>query len=200
MNNKKDKPGAKKSMREMMNLNPEELSNIPSEENYAPAFEFTDEFDEKLKAYNERIKDIHPDYGAFKPYDKILVRLYTRPLERNSSGLVIPHYEPVQIPTRSNVGNAMVVPSPYPFTRKAVIVALPEVDYIKNRFNIGDTLILAQKQVVARSIGSGDDAAIDIPNKFFLPDFYDRAGMPIDPEDKNYGYILIEPRDIEGSI
>lgn len=197
---KKERPANRKTMKEVMNLNPEDLSNIESEENYAPAFEFTEEFDQKLISYNDRIKDLDSDYKAFRPYDNILLRLYVKPLERNESGLVVPHYEQVIIPTKSGQGAAAVVASPYPFSRKAVIVAVPDVEWMQARFNVGDTVLLSQKQVVARSTGYGEEAQIDVPNKFFLPDFYDRLGMPIDPENKSYGYILVNPTAIEGFI
>lgn len=192
----------KRTMKDAMNLNPDELSGIPADEalSATPEHQFTEEFDNKLRDYNDRITDIDPDYASFKPYDKILLRLYARPLSRNESGLVKPHFEMIRISTSAGYGDIGRMMSPWTFAKKAVIVALPDVDYITSRFEVGDTVVLNENQILAKAVGKGDEGYVDVPNKFFHPDFYEGNMMPINPEDKNYGYVLLHVNSIDGSI
>lgn len=162
---------------------------------------YDEEFDNKINQYNELIYNINPKYSELKPRFDVLVRVFLKPVYKDESGLMMPHTLPVRIPTNASVPGASIgfVENPFPYSQKAIIVSIPEeVKDLKQ----GDIVFLSKTQVVAHVEGKSENALIDIPNKFVHPDEVSQyfSGVPYDPSDDNYGYLLIPSYDIKIKI
>lgn len=154
---------------------------------------YNESFEEKTKAYNEVVSNLDVRYKSLVPFHKILVRMYMKSV-RDENGMIIPD----KVPVRSRQGHVIgEIDNPYPYSKKAVVVAKPE--HIKN-INIGDTLLLRQSPVIGQEL-TGDDAFIAVAGGFIHPDHVEKYHrFPTDPEDENYGYVLVDYHEIEMSI
>lgn len=190
--NKAEKPFMKRPMRDVLgDANPifdEEANSGDMVNDTVDVFQFDEKFNEKLIAYNENIYNLDEDYLKLVPYKGILVRVMVSPLKRNKQGLLIPSEQMVMIPTKSGVSSIGALRNPWPFDRRAVIIAAPQ--YLSD-INVGDTFILGEGVVQGRIIGAGDEGMVDLPFKFLHPDYVEGKIMPYDPEHKGYGYMLI---------
>lgn len=152
-------------------------------------FDYSETFNNKLKAYNANIKNLDPLYANLKPFSsKILVRVVVDTLKQTEDGIYIPYQTIVRVRTQNGMGNFEMIESPYPYSRRAVVVAVPPgFETVKP----GDEIVLASKHIEARVEGQGKDYSIVIPGAFIHPDF---AGfvLPRDPEDRHYGYLLVD--------
>lgn len=192
------------SMKELLNEHQDQDSVGQSKSRSsldAPAIEYNEEFNNKISSYNEEIYNINPKYSSIKPRFDVLVRVFLKEVYKDESGLLLPHTLPVKVPTQSGIPGTHVgyVENPFPYSQKAVVVSVPsEITDIAP----GDTVYLNKMQVVAHTEGKSDNAFIDIPNKFVHPDESNKyfSGVPYDPADDNYGYLLIPSYDIKIKI
>jgi len=194
----KDRPAKKISMKEHIasKANTKNASKSSKDE-FVLHSSFDTDFNDKLKEYNTRVTNLDKDYTALKPRFDVLVRVFVKPME-TKDGVLIPNTIPVMAPTNSKQGYIGAIEPKHPYSQKAIVISVPEeVTDLK----VGDTVYLASSPVKAQAFGKGDNAHLMIPNQFIHPD---AAGdypidepVPVNPEDKNYGYLLVKPFDIK---
>lgn len=152
-------------------------------------FGFDDEFDNRLKKYNEIINE-HPDHiKNLKKVNSLLCRFYVLPLPRTKGGLIKVNQAPVQVQTKSGIGYKYV-DDPYNWSVKAVVVKVPE--FLKEDYAEGD-IIFTKTTAVKREVR---EEALTVGNGFVHPDFGDIHDYPLDPLDPHYGYMWVDTRDI----
>lgn len=194
----KDKPAKKISMKEHI-ASKAKATNESKGNNDAPVFKssYDEDHNNKLKEYNTKINEIDKLYSSLNPRFDVLVRVYVNPMEVKD-GVLMPNTVPVKAPTNSNVGYIGAMETSHPYSKKAVVIAVPEE--IKD-LKVGDTVVLSETPVKAQAVGKGDNAYILIPNRFIHPDEANKypveQPIPVDPTDRNYGYLLVKPFDIK---
>lgn len=151
------------------------------------------EFNEILKKYNENILNPNPLYNSLVTRNKVLVRVFVNELTITPDGIVIPNTQRVVLPTKAGYGSIGTVESPYPYSSKAVIIAVPK--YIEDLVP-GMIVQLSEEPTRAVPMGGGNEAAITIPNKFTHYS-YKSQEPPIDPMNPHYGYLLVDARFID---
>lgn len=194
--NRPDKPFMKKPMRDVIQPIFDDSGTSADQVNdTVDIYDFSEEFNDKLVAYNESLDTLDPDFTSLTPFRHVLVRVEVKPLLRNEQGLLIPSEKIVHIPTKAGPGMVGSLRNPWPFTKIARIIATP--GFMKEGLQPGDTVILATSVVDAQMIGSGDEGRIMLPYQFLHPDYIDEAIMPTDPSHKGYGYMLIPSEAIQ---
>lgn len=197
----KDKQAKKISIKDELEnykaVSPVEDKKKISESNMPLAtHKFDEEFNNKLIAYNERVTTLDEEFTKLKPFNKVMVRVFVNTLDTDSEGLLQPNVQLVPVPTRSGIGNVVEVENPFPYSRKAVVVAVP--DGYANALTVGEVITLAHNQVKPKPVGSGDAFMINIDGAFIHPDFDDMNGFPPkDPDHKTYGYLLVDMFQLE---
>jgi len=198
----KSKKSSKVNLKDIMNDNklkpiPETLGNEPASHE-APldttSFDFSQEFDDAIHAFNDRNYTLDPDYTSIRARSKVLVRVFLKPLEKDENGIILPNLEQVGIPTNNGVSYVGEMESPFPYTQRAVVVSVPK--FIED-INVGDTVLLSRKPTVGRATGRGDNATIQIPQAFLHPLKYKSNYPPINPENPAYGYLSVGSQEIE---
>jgi hypothetical protein len=156
---------------------------------------FNEELDQKYRAYNEAIDQFDDLYIKSKPRVDVLVRAFVQPLEKDEDGFIRPNTVPIKKPTQNGMAIAGFAENPFPFTQKAIVVNVPEeITDIKR----GDIIYMKHNPVVAVE-GQGKNALIHVQNAYVHPDeiFKYEGSVPTDPEDKNFGYLIIEPYNVK---
>ena len=118
------------------------------------------EFNEILKQYNENILNPNPLYNSLVTRNKVLVRVFVNELTITPDGIVIPNTQRVVIPTKAGYGTVGTIESPYPYSTKAVVIAVPK--YIEDLVP-GMIVQLSEEPTRAVPMGGGNEAAITIP-------------------------------------
>jgi hypothetical protein len=171
-----------------------------SAKNLTPAFGegfYNEDFEAKIQDYNATITNFHEAYKSFVPFRDVLVRVYLKPTTRSESGILLPNIDYLPIKTNNNVGTLIEVPNPYPYTRKAVIVNVPEGT---THVATGDSVLLGRNMVASELVGKGKEATVRIPACFIHPEVSETTTPPLDPENPNYGYCLIPSFEIIGKL
>jgi hypothetical protein len=140
-------------------------------------FNFSEDFDKSLLAYNETIQDFAPEYANTQPLHDILIRSFTAPLERTPNGTIIANRAPLQVPTKSGVGE-VEIDDPFMFTDKAVVVAIPDG---VTKLKVGDIIILGHGALKKQLRGRGEEAISVIKNSFIHPNTSKSYLTPTDP-------------------
>jgi hypothetical protein len=191
----KDKQAKKFTMKDLMTTHQnkdikevqnDRITNELKEENYDEAF------NEALKVYNQSITTLDPDYTNLYPIRDVLLRVFVNEPEVTESGLIISQKEIVPIPTRNGQASWAEVESPYPYSTKAIVVAVNK----NSELVPGDIVYLQNRQVQAAVIGTSNEATITIKNAFVHPDLKAQI-PPKDPSNKHYGYLLLPEYDIK---
>ena len=151
-----------------------------------------------IKKYNEELKNLSPLYSSMIPMTKVLVRCFHQETVRNKTGLIIlPTQASVKLPTRAGHGYKGTAESPYLYSRKAVIVAVPE-RYMQDengKVKPGTVIQLENPHLVA--VPKGDDSFdIDMPNAFTHYSYMDST-PPKNPESEHFGYLLVSIGEIQ---
>lgn len=161
-------------------------------------FKFTKEYEGKIDKYNENITKHSDMYGKnVVPTQDILVRCYLK----NTvyiGGIAHPPKSLVQLPTQSGYGSIAEVESPYPYSTKAVIVAVPG-DYAPFGLKPGDVVQLGMGAVVSVPAGKGTNSTVLVPTSYLHPD----SGLDIVPQDplsEHYGYLMISADSIKAKL
>lgn len=142
-----------------------------------------------LIAYNENIFNLNPEYTELKPIRKVLLRVFTLPAKTDDNGILIANTLYVKKLTDSGFGYAGEIENPFPYSKKAVVIAVPEV--LKSSLNVGEIVLLSDDQVNAVTAGSGNNAEVIIKNAFVRPDVYLKRQIPTEPSNAHYGYVLV---------
>lgn len=95
----------------------------------------------------------------------------------------------IEVPVKTQNGMAIkeMTDSPYPFSRKAVVVSIPE-GY--QTFKVGDEVLVDKHCVMATKIN--DNAPFHLA-KGFTMDTWTEIEPPTNMLDPHYGYLLLEP-------
>lgn len=189
----KDKREKNKSMTSFMNNMTPVFDNQDSSKEETPYIDvsYDDTYNNKLKKYNDNILTLDSTYSSLKPRNKVLVRVYAKEMV-NKGGVLIPTQQRVMMRTQSGYGHIGTMDSPYPYSRKAVVIAVPE--YVTD-LKSGDIVELTGNPVKAIAIGSGNESSITIP-KAYMSNEYPHEEPPTDPENKHFGYLLIDNQEI----
>jgi hypothetical protein len=157
--------------------------------------DLTQEKNNQIIKYNETIQNLDPVYANLNPLNHIIVRVVLKEMQRTESGLLKPNTIFVKKPTESGFGYIAEMESPFPYTLKAIIVAVP--DQFKDKFKSGQFVYLNEEQVEAVALGKGNNAAIRIKNVFTHPEFFVESGTPSEPANQHYGYLKVNPYNID---
>lgn len=155
-----------------------------------------DEMEKDIDDYNSRVTDLDPDYESFTPFREVIVRCFHLEMQKNSSGLVSsPPIVYVPEMTQNGLGIRQTVESPWAFSRKAVVVSVPE-GFIA--YKPGDIVQLDRRCVVPEKPSRDTDYLL--PFSFTLWEHQDFS-PPRSKKDKHYGYLIIDPyKFIQGKI
>jgi len=156
--------------------------------------QFTEKEVEDFGKYNERIAQLDPQYSELRPRNrKVLLRVFTKDFSNQMDGVLV-HSKTDFLPIKSGVNAGIIYddfPNPYPFTRKAVVIAT-EVGDLEQ----GDIVSMVGKPVVG--IGKQDNCFVQVQNAFIHPDYEENYNeYPQDSNDEHYGYILVDEQLID---
>jgi len=173
-----------------------EVENGLEKEARLDNFDFNEEFQTKIQDYNKRLADLDEMYSTVRPINKILIKMRLNELKRTEEGTLIPSVELYMPKTQAGYGNMQAIENPFPFSREAIVIAIPyykdekgvQTEYMGVK--VGDRIVLRGKPIALE--GGGDQARIAIPNAFIHPD-YEKVMYPTDPDNRHYGYILVDP-------
>jgi len=146
-------------------------------------------FAKEVSDYNGSISDFDTDYSEMQPNGlSVLVRLFAKE-PKLENGLY--HYNSPQIAvqTTSGVGIKEYVNSPYPFTKKAIVVAVSP--RLQSEYKPGELVQISDIPVVCPFPGQKDV----IPVYSFLHYEYDDILPPHEVTNKHFGYFMI-PEEI----
>ena len=193
----KNKPAGKFSQRDLLlKYQKEDIKETTGlekiREQDIEVFDMNEDTNNKVIEYNKNIMTLDSDYSSLKPTKKLVVRAFMKELVRTEKGTLIPNYIPVSKPTTSGIGSSGVVEAP-PYTRKVVVVAVPEhYQGVKQ----GDILYLSEDTIKAFAKGNGNEATIHVKDAFIHPES-NLSNIPDSISHKDYGYLLIEYHQIE---
>lgn len=139
--------------------------------------------------YNRNITNLDPLYTSIKPVSKTLVRIFLFEPSKTESGLLIPYKQTLPAPTQNGMGTLLEMESPYPYSNKAIVVAIPGYSTAK----VGDIVQLESQMV--RVAGTGQNAQVVVPYGYMHPDA-NTFIAPIDSSNRHYGYLLIPTQEI----
>lgn len=158
--------------------------------------DFTQEEINAFINYNEKvIGELDELYTSLRPRKSdVILRLYIKDFTDNDD--VLSHSKVDLLPVASGQGEHIVYgefPNPYPFSKKAVVVATSDR---ATDLDVGDVVSLADLLQVR--IGSKDSGIITVQGAFVHPDYQDNYdNMPQDPNDRHYGYVIVDEMNIQ---
>lgn len=141
--------------------------------------------------YNKNITNLDEDYTKLTPVYDVLVRVFAIEPEITKEGIYIPHTEVLAIPTKNGMANLYEVPSPFPYSTKAVVVSSCD-----DKFKQGDIVQVAPVSVKPLVQGTAENAIVVMPKGYVHPDSKLKQ-VPKDITSKHYGYILVAPFDVK---
>lgn len=195
----KDKQASKTSINDMLNKYKNEDVVTKQEEIVTSNIKdevYSEEQRNKIVNYNLNVQYLNPRYAKLKPIKDVIVRVFLHEPEVTEGGLIMPHKEVVPLPTSNGYGNWAEVESPFPYSRRGVVVAVPEE--MKN-IKAGDIVQLASNPVEAKVIGNSNNATVRVKNEFFLADSNLRH-TPYDVSSEHFGYIIVPIYDIQVKV
>lgn len=153
-----------------------------------------DQEKEDRENYNKTINEHLPEYTSFIPMRKVVVRCYVMEDYEQGGIMIRPDY---QVFPRTANGMGVMEPetSPYPYSRKAVVVAVPEgIASIK----AGDIVLLNRGTVLTTK--ANVNTPFHLPNGF-TTESWPELEPPTNMQSPHYGYLIVEPTtDIIGKI
>jgi len=156
---------------------------------------FSKEQNEKILNYNRSLRTIDQTYASVQPLQDVLVRVFLIEPEVTESGFIVPHKEILPVPTNLGVGQYAEAESPFPYSKKAIVISVPQ-DFTK--LKQGDIVYLSGNPVEAKIIGSAQNAYFKVKNEFFMSDTI--KNTPLDINSPHYGYLMVSPYDIKAKL
>ena len=191
----RNKPTSKFTINDALALNQkaEAPSKAFADELQETRFGYDEVLNEKLIEYNNSIENFDSKYLALQPRFRVLVRTFVKELQKDDNGLIIPNTIPIPIPSQSGIGEIGFVDSPWPFSQKVIVVSAPESSSLQR----GD-ICMVENSPVTGILGKGKNVMLKVNNSFVHPDEQDKylGGVPTDPSDPNYGYLLVNDYDL----
>lgn len=150
---------------------------------------------QNIKNYNKNITNLDPLYSSVTPTTDVLIRVFLTEPKITESGFILPHKEIVPIKTANGIANWAEVHSDFPYSTKAVVVAVPN----GSNLEAGMIVQISPNQVKAEVVGASNNAFITIKSAFVHAD----GGEVLPPKDitnRNYGYLLIPFYEIKAIL
>ena len=163
---------------------------IPDNELYVPdVMKSTGETQEQKDRieYNKNIENHLDEYLNFEPTRKIVVRCFVMEYYEQNGILQIPDIQ-VPVRTANGVGHKEFQKSPWPYSRKAVIVAVPKNHDI---YKPGD-IVLLERGVTLTAPKQNSEMPFHMP-KAFTTDSWNDMEPPHSMKSEHYGYLILEP-------
>lgn len=136
--------------------------------------------------YNQKINEHLEEYTSFKPLRKVIVRCYLMEAFDQNGVWIKPEIE-VHVKTSNGMGIKDTVYSPYPYSRKAVVVAVPEG---MASLSVGDEVLLERGVVL--SMKANENTPFHLPKAFTASSWFDLE-PPTNMKSPHYGYLIVEP-------
>lgn len=146
--------------------------------------------------YNSKVRILDEDYTNIQPLGDVLVRVFLQEPVKTEQGILEPFRQLLPISTPSGVGTLLEVESPYPYSNKAIVVAVPS--HYTN-LQVGDTIQLKSNPIKPIVTGHGVNAKIFIPAAYLHPSC-NSLEVPQDCLNKHYGYLLIPYHEISTKV
>lgn len=146
-----------------------------------------EQLEKDIEEYNSNLSKLDKEYSSFIPNSLILIRAFHKEVVYDTSGSFIVSPPVTFVPERG-VQNAVIRTSqaPWAFSRKAVVVSVPE-NYEK--YKPGD---IVQVSGGAVACVKESQKEYSLPLGFTLYEWQD-MNPPISKTDKHYGYFLVDP-------
>jgi len=154
---------------------------------------YTEEEYQKTLAYNDGLKNLNPKYANLKPLQGVIVRCYLF-VPRFEQGMYIPMGVTVNVPTANGMAKAMSVEHKYPYSAKAVVVAVPS--HITS-LKAGDVVQLNPKVVQPVAFGDPKTGYKSYQENQFKLVGDQPSDVPTDLTHEDYGYLLVPYHQIE---
>ena len=140
--------------------------------------------DDVRRRYNENLTTLAQKYASLKPLGSYILRMFIKDDIKTKSGIIIP-VEKVHGTSHSGFKN-VEASDPYRFTSKAVVVCIPEGE---PELTPGDIV-----QVVRPMPILVQESVVGYENQYAHPD-YTLPMVPVNPEDEDFGYVIM-PRHL----
>lgn len=147
--------------------------------------------EKEVKKYNkDLLKTITKKYKEFKPFRGLVVRCFHRESTQTEGGIYIPMQGlVVDEITQNGLGVRDTLPSPWQYSREAVIVAWSD-EYGKDMFKFGQKVLL--------NVGAIQAGKQSVDSPFVLPFGFTISEHPNNQppkklDDEDYGYLKIDP-------
>lgn len=147
-----------------------------------------EEYQEKVKEYNNTITKLDEDYTKFEPFHDVIVRMYHREEKTSQAGLILDSGE-IKVGQKAAGGSIDVVhsyvTSPWRYQTKCVVVAVPE--NLQETIKAGDVIQIKNECIIPVKDTQSD---FILPLAFTLSDHYSIT-PPTKVSDKHFGYLRI---------
>lgn len=162
------------------NGNPVGSDNLT--ERFAKVMEDKKAQEEAYNTYNKLVKVIDPRFSKdiFLINGLVLVRMFNQPLRQGAILLSNPY---INVPTKSGHGTESI-PNPYPYSNIGVIVNFDK------KIDLREGSYVQVNPNVITPVPVPGTRSVDVPYH------YRHFNIPVDSGTDNYGYILIQYRDI----
>lgn len=144
--------------------------------------------EQKVEKYNNSIKNLDPLYASLKPIRGIIVRCLHREIKKTDSGIYIPDTIPVYTSTANGLGIVDSQDSPWQLSTKAIVVAVAQGSEI---FKPGQFVQL-KRSAVTPAVKNLNERSFVLPKGFVHYTCLNET-PPSNPEDRHFGYLLIDP-------
>jgi hypothetical protein len=192
----KDKQGKKLTMKD---LHEDYKESSPVEKQIKEEIESikveitSKELEEEIKNYNANIRNLDPLYTSVVPIHDVIVRMFLIEPTVSESGLVSLHKEIYSIPTRNEMASYAEAESPFPYSRKAIVVSAPE----NSAFKKGNIVQIAANPVTVA--GNANNAYFKVKMEYLHPDA-NLLATPKNPSSQHYGYLMLPSYDIKAIL
>lgn len=141
----------------------------------------------KIEDYNNNLTTLDEQYSSILPLSSVIVRMYHIVPEKTKAGLIIEPKISMKEVTQNGIGVRQTMESPWPFTRKGVVVAKPTYDC---GFQVGDVVQVTQDSIMA--IKPSVDHPPHLEYGYTNTDWLDFE-PPTSPDNPHFGYLQLNP-------
>ena len=141
---------------------------------------------QKTNEYNNKILQLDPLYAEIEPYDasKVVIRMFLKD-PMTIGGVAVFGVDKVSIRTHNGQGELKKVDNPFRFKRLGIVVAASDRNMTLKQ---GD--IVATDYIMSVAPIPGDESIIEYQYAFTHYS-YQEMGLPKDPMNQHFGYILV---------
>lgn len=144
--------------------------------------------------YNKNVTTLDEEYAKVVPMSKILLRVFLLEPYESENGLLEPHKQMLNVPSNNGVGSVLQIESPFPYSDKAIVVAVPPMYSL---IQPGDIVQLESNAV--KVLGAGANASIHIPGAY-MHTSSPTIEIPRSSDNRHYGYLMLPFQEIKAKI